>query len=113
MNYNIYWSIKENKNSLLELTSKNAAQVKLLVTTPLVKMNLFRLKWSLPNCEWHLSRYVLWADKDNQAAVLQGATRILVAARKKSFKRGAFQNPFVFIWQKAAAKVEPMRKLLV
>ena len=50
------------------------------------------------------------ADKDNQAAVLEGATRILVAARKKSFKRGAFQNPFVFIWQKAAAKVEPMRK---
>ena len=50
------------------------------------------------------------ADKDNQAAVLQGATRILVAARKKSFKRGAFQNPFVFIWQKAAAKDEPMRK---
>ena len=32
------------------------------------------------------------ADKDNQAAVLEGATRILVAARKKVLKEGLFKT---------------------
>ena len=32
------------------------------------------------------------ADKDNQAAVLEGATRVLVAARKKVLKEGLFKT---------------------